>query len=142
MFMMVKGLVVAVSVAGVIGGANAQSQPKGDSPVPTYAASVHHGPGITAVSSSRGSIGARAGVIVPKAGSETTCMSVNGDGVRVRSTWSTAGAVLGLAYRGDRFQVHDEFSSPDMKWAEGTDFRNGVHGWVAFEFLNQDWGPC
>lgn len=142
MFIMVKSLAVAASVVGLIGGTNVQSQPNGDSLTTTYSAVVHHGAGSTMVSALHSSVGALAGVRAPKAISVVACVGINGDGVRIRSASNPSAAVLGLAYRGDRFQLHDNFSSPDGRWAEGTDLRNGVHGWVAFEFLDQNWSAC
>jgi hypothetical protein len=142
MFIMVKSLAVAASVVGLIGGTNVQSQPNDDSSMPAYSAVVHHGPDITVVSASHNSVDALAGARASKAISVIACVGITGDGVRIRSASNPSAAVLGLAYRGDRFQLHDDFSSPDGRWAEGTDLRNGVHGWVAFEFLGQDWSAC
>ena len=142
MLSLVKGVVFAASVVGLVGGANAQSQPIGGSWMPTYSALVHHGPDSAAVSATHDSADALARVRWAKAIAVTACVGINGDGVRIRSASNGSAAVLGLAYRGDRFQLHDYFSSPDGRWAEGTDLRSGVHGWVPVEFLGQDWSAC
>jgi hypothetical protein len=97
--LMVKGLLVAASVAGLVGGA---SDP-------------------------------------PLFLGEHTCARITTDGVRIHSTYSVSSAVIGLAYAGDLFKIGD---FPLGGWSEGTDMRNGVHGWVASQFVELHVTTC
>ncbi|EWM15270.1 SH3 domain-containing protein [Kutzneria sp. 744] len=135
MFMMVKGLVVAASVAGLVGGATDAARPptylEHTAPASVRAAAVHRWP--AAASSSVASTSGRLQGPPPPPLGGHTCARINADGVRVHSTFSVSSAVVGLAYRGDLFKIAD---FPGGGWQEGTDMRNGVHGWVGSDFVD------
>jgi hypothetical protein len=78
----------------------------------------------------------------PKAAQQKSggwCLEVYGDGVRIRSTPDTSGAVLGLAYTHDLFKVVVGIVGP---WTEGILMRSGVYGYVATEFLQGAFITC
>ncbi len=57
-----------------------------------------------------------------------------GDGVRIRATPSTSGAVLGLCYRGDRLAHRDV--SGDGQWDRVYDVDSGVSGWMSHGYYS------
>ncbi|KPC61162.1 SH3 domain-containing protein [Streptomyces chattanoogensis] len=57
-----------------------------------------------------------------------------GDGVRIRSTPSTSGAVLGLCYTGERL-AHRDVSS-DGQWDKVYDVDSGVSGWISHGYFS------
>jgi hypothetical protein len=132
--LIVNGLVVAASVAGLVGGAyDAARTPISlvhNASAPAHTASAHW-----PVAAERGTV---AGVLrrlqdpPPPFFGEHTCVRITTDGVRIHTTYNLSSAVLGLAYAGDLFKIGDW---PLGGWAQGTDLRNGVHGWVACQFV-------
>ena len=136
MFTIVTSLVFAASAASLIGGAtSAPTQLVFDAPAHEHSAPLHHTRQITALAVSlnvAGTSGRLQGPPPPPLG-DHTCARINADGVRIHSTFSVSSAVVGLAYKGDLFKIAD---FPGGGWQEGTDMHNGVHGWVASDFVD------
>ncbi|MFI9388550.1 hypothetical protein [Kutzneria sp. NPDC052558] len=116
--LMFKSAVVAASVAVLVGGVSAQAQPNHATPV-----SAHH-----QLMSSVAVPGAPRAVLEPPPPELVhTCFLINDDGVRIHVTFDLSSTVVGLAYKGDLFQVPN---FPGGGLLEGTDLRTGVHGWI------------
>ncbi|EWM15269.1 hypothetical protein [Kutzneria sp. 744] len=134
--LVLKGLMVAATVVSLIVGAieeGAMSMPS-DSGAAVH---VHGGPN-RATGELRIVRSALAGARVARPRVDGVCSTIVGDGVRIRSAGDKSGAVLGLAYYPDVFKV---VQVPPGDYAEGTDLRTGVHGWVALEFVNFTYPP-
>ena len=139
--LMVKGLMIAASVAGLIGGAADQVRP----PTPlvhsasaSAPAATTHWPAAAELVNVAGAP-ARLQAPPPPFFGDHTCVRINTDGVRIHTTYDLSSAVIGLAYDGDLFKIGDW---PLGGWAEGTDLRNGVHGWVAVQFVELRLRTC
>ncbi|MFI9388549.1 SH3 domain-containing protein [Kutzneria sp. NPDC052558] len=115
---MVKSVLVAASVASLVGPAQAPASVE-------LGASAHASGAVTAVAAR------------PKSGG--LCNWFNADGVNIRSAPSTSGAVLGLAYYADPFKVAGYEGG---QWQEGTDLRTGVHGWASAQFITLAFSDC
>ncbi|MFI9389136.1 hypothetical protein [Kutzneria sp. NPDC052558] len=129
--LMLKGMmVVAASAAVLVSGASAQAQP-------SHAAldAAHHQPVVSA-----GMAGAPRAVLEPPPPELVhTCFVINDDGVRIHVTFDLSSAVVGLAYKGDLFQVPN---FPGGGLLEGTDLRTGVHGWIRDIYADRRFLHC
>lgn len=132
MSLKVKSLVIAVSAVSLVCGATATSQAQAhghpDLESPARAASLHDREPVAATLVSSEA----------RPRDDTPCTWIVGDGVRIRSTPGTSGAVLGLGYNGDGFREYQ--GTPD--WVEGTDLRTGVRGWVSAQFVTAYIANC
>jgi|SRR5882757_7726790 len=134
MFTMVKIVASVASMVGLIGGtadaARTPAHPQHSALSPVRAEAAHHWPAAASLTT----IVALATLKDPPPPVwEHSCARINSDGVRIHSTYSSSSAVVGLAYNGDLFKISD---FPGGGWSEGTDMRNGVHGWVASDFVD------
>lgn len=61
---------------------------------------------------------------------------INADGVRVRSTPSTSGTVLGLLYKGDLVTVGSgKYYGSGYTWYYVTSYRTGISGYVVSSYV-------
>lgn len=133
MSLKVNGLVTAASVislvCGLTGMAQADTRGHPDTVRLARIASLHRDIPVPATQASADVRPRDTGV----------CIWISADGVRIRSTPSTSGAVLGLAYYLDKFRMATDSWSD---WVEGTDLRTGVHGWVSVQFVSLSFFDC
>jgi len=135
--LMVKSMVVAASVAVLVGSTNTQSQPNDASSAPAHPVSVNHQP---AAAVSPNGTGTHPAVQDPPPPELVhTCFPINADGVRIHATFDLSSPVLGLAYKGDLFQVPN---FPGGGVVQGTDLRTGAHGWISDDFVDLHYLHC
>ena len=136
MFTMVKIAAIAASVVGLVGGTTgtAPTPAHPQRSIPVNAATVDHWRGPTVAAELEKMSGMLADPNDPPPPMFThSCARINSDGVRIHSTYSSSAPVVGLAYNGDLYKIA---MYPLGGWSEGTDLRNGVHGWVDSQFVD------